>query len=47
MSSLTEHRNTPAKAAVSTAACGLLPARPLALFLSFLGGDEALLLINP
>ena len=47
MSSATEHCNTPAEAAVSTAARELLRARPLALFLSFLGGDEVLLLICP
>jgi len=47
MSSVTEHRNVPTESAVSTAARGLLRAGPLALFLSFFGGDEVLLLINP
>jgi hypothetical protein len=47
MSSATEHCNTPAEAAVSTAARKLVRARPLALFLSFHGGDEVLLLICP
>jgi hypothetical protein len=47
MSSLTEHRNTPTEIAVPTAARGLSRARPLALLHSFLGGDEALLLIGP
>jgi len=47
MSSATEHSKSPAEAAVSTAAGELLRARPLALFLSFLGGDEVLLLICP
>jgi hypothetical protein len=47
MSSATEHCRTPAEAAVSTAARDLLRVRPLALFLSFLGGDEVLLLIRP
>jgi hypothetical protein len=47
MSSVTEHRNTPIETAIPLAARGLLRARPLALCLSFLGGDEALLLISP
>ncbi len=47
MSSVTEHRNTPTETAVPTVARELSRARPLALFLSFLGGDEALLLICP
>ena len=47
MSSATEHSKSLAEAAVSTAAGELLRARPLALFLSFLGGDEVLLLICP
>jgi hypothetical protein len=47
MSSVTEHRSTATETAVSTAVCGLLHARPQALFLSFLGGDEALLLTCP
>jgi hypothetical protein len=47
MSSMTEHRNTPTETAIPTAVHGLLRVRPLALYLSFLGGDEALLLICP
>ncbi len=47
MSSVTEHRNDPTETANPLAACGLLRARPLALFLSFFGGDEVLLLISP
>jgi hypothetical protein len=47
MSSVTEHRKIPTEAAVSTVAREQLRARPLALFLSFLGGDEALLLSCP
>jgi len=47
MSSMTEHRNTPTETTVSMAVYGLLRARPLALSLSFLGGDEALLLTCP
>jgi hypothetical protein len=44
---MTVHRNNPTETAAPLAVRGLLPARPLALFLSFLGGDQALLLISP